>query len=107
MSVQLGHSTYDDGGMCYVACQEAFEWYNSSMFWCQKGCDYSKGRKLSDDGVKEAHRMCKQVAAQSYALREYDLLDNIEDMRIHATMYSNNAQNLYKACAAGIRRQRY
>lgn len=27
MSVGLAHGTYDHGGMCYAACQEAFEWY--------------------------------------------------------------------------------
>ena len=52
MSTGLAHTTYDHGGMCYAACQEAFEWYNSSTFWCQKGCDFSKGRK-SDALLKE------------------------------------------------------
>jgi hypothetical protein len=34
-------------------------------------------------------------------------LEHVTDMRVHATMYSVNAVNLYKACMAGIRRQRY
>ena len=45
MSTGLAYNTYDHGGMCYAACQEAFEWYNSSTFWCQKGCDFGRGRK--------------------------------------------------------------
>lgn len=27
MSTGLAHRTYDNGGLCYAACQEAFEWY--------------------------------------------------------------------------------
>ena len=27
----LAHRHYDKGGMCYAACQEAFEWYSSLM----------------------------------------------------------------------------
>ena len=46
-------------------------------------------------------------AASNYALMEHEDLDNVEDMRIHAVMYSNNATNLYKACSAGLRRQKY
>jgi hypothetical protein len=34
-------------------------------------------------------------------------LDEVEDKRIHATMYPVNATNLYKACLAGVRRQKY
>ena len=52
MSTGIGHLRYDDGGMCYAACQEAFEWYNASSHWCQKGCDFSKGRK-SDPLLQE------------------------------------------------------
>jgi len=40
----LAHSSYDKGGMCYSACQEAFEWYSASVYWCQKGCDIGMGR---------------------------------------------------------------
>ena len=52
----------------------------------------------------EATNMCKMMAQSSYALQEEEDLDNLEDMRIHATMYPNNASNLYRACVAGIRR---
>ena len=27
MSTGLAYRHYDHGGMCYAACQEAFEWY--------------------------------------------------------------------------------
>ena len=51
--------------------------------------------------------MCRMMASNAYALSDEDDLNNVEDMRIHAVMYSNNALNLYKACSAGIRRQKY
>ena len=28
MSAGLSYNKYDNGGLCYAACQEAFEWYN-------------------------------------------------------------------------------
>lgn len=27
MSAGLAYNKYDKGGICYAACQEAFEWY--------------------------------------------------------------------------------
>ena len=107
MSTGLAHKTYDDGGMCYSACQEAFEWWNSSIFWCQKGCDIGRGRQQDPLYREQADNMCKMLASTNYSLMEGEDLDHVEDKRIHATMYSNNATNLYKACIAGIRRQRY
>lgn len=63
---------------------------------------------MSDDiGRIEATNMCKMMAQSSFALQADENLDEIEDMRIHATLYPNNASNLYKACVAGIRRQKY
>ena len=107
MSTGLSYNSFDKGQMCYVGCQEAFEWWNSSVFWCQKGCDFGRG-KMSDPLKRiEADNMCKMMAQSSYALNHDEDLDNVEDMRIHATMYSNNASNLYRACSAGIRRQKY
>ena len=47
------------------------------------------------------------LAASNYALKDHENLDEVEDKRIHATMYPVNATNLYKACLAGVRRQRY
>ena len=52
----------------------------------------------------EADNMCKMMAQSTYVMSDEEDLNNVEDMRIHATMYSNNATNLYRACAAGIRR---
>lgn len=97
----------DPGSMCYVGCQEAFDWFNASVHWCQKGCDYAKGRVNHPILRKEAENMCKMVAAESYHLESWEDLDNIKDYRIHAFMYPENATNLYKACLAGIRRQMY
>ena len=77
------------------------------MFWCQKGCDYSRGKMSDDLNRIEADNMCKMMAQSTYALNDYEDLNEVEDMRIHATMYPNNATNLYRACAAGIRRQKY
>ena len=107
MSSGLAYNSLDKGQMCYVGCQEAFEWWNSSQFWCMKGCDFGRG-KMSDELKRiEATNMCKMMAQSSYALGAEENLDDVEDMRIHATMYANNGTNLYKACVAGIRRQKY
>lgn len=68
MSTGLAYKKYDDGGMCYSACQEAFEWWNSSIFWCQKGCDYGKGRQQDPLLREQADNMCKMLAQKNYAL---------------------------------------
>ena len=47
------------------------------------------------------------MAQSTYALKADENLDEVDDMRIHATMYPTNALNLYRACSAGIRRQKY
>ena len=74
------------------------------MFWCQKGCDFARGRMTDPTMRIEADNMCKMMAQSTYALGDEEDLDNVEDMRIHATLYANTATNLYRACAAGIRR---
>ena len=107
MSTGLAYNSYDKGGMCYAACQEAFEWYNTSTFWCQKGCDFGVGRQSDPLLREQADNMCKMLATSNYTLREGESLEKIGDLRIHATMYPNNASNLYKACLAGLRRQKY
>ena len=104
MSTGIAHNRYDDGGMCYAACQEAFEWYNSSTFWCQKGCDFGRGRKMEQMEREKADNMCKMMASSTYGFTEGEDLENLADLRIHATMYSNTAANLYRACLAGVRR---
>ena len=48
MSTGLAYNSFDKGKMCYVGCQEAFEWFNGSIFWCQKGCDFARGRMSND-----------------------------------------------------------
>ena len=103
----IGHKSIDNGGMCYAACQEAFEWWNSSQTWCWKGCDIGMGRQSDPLLREQAQTMCKMLATSNYALLDHEDLDNVEDLRIHATMYPNNATNLYRACLAGVRRQRY
>ena len=47
------------------------------------------------------------MASQAYYLQPWEDLDNVKDMRVHATMYPENATNLFKACVSGIRRQMY
>ena len=107
MSHQLANFRMDYGGICYAACQEAYVPWNASMHWCRKGCDFARGRVNDVILRKEATQMCKQFASQSFHLQEWEDLDNIKDMRVHATMYPENATNLYKACVSGIRRQMY
>jgi len=48
--------------------------------------------------------MCKMLATSNFALMQDENLDELEDLRVHATMYSSNASNLYRACLAGVRR---
>ena len=63
---------------------------------------------MSDDLLRiEADNMCKMMATSNYSLGQTEDLNDIKDMRVHAVMYPNNATNLYKACAAGVRRQNY
>jgi len=107
MASNLATFRFEWGGMCYVACQEAYVWYNSSQHWCRKGCDFAKGR-VNDPILRlEAENMCKQITLQSYYLQKHEDLDNINDYRIHAHMYPENATNMFKACLSGIRRQLY
>lgn len=107
MASNLATFRMDPGSICYVACQEAFDLYNASAHWCRKGCDFSKGRVNEPILRKESEFMCKQLALQSFKLQDWEDLDKIQDFRIHAYMYPENATNLYKACLAGIRRQQY
>ena len=62
MSSGLAYNSFDKGQMCYVGCQEAFEWFNSSIFVCQKGCDFAKGRMSDEIKRIEAENMCKMMA---------------------------------------------
>ena len=102
----LAYNSYDKGGMCYSGCQEAFEWYSASVYWCQKGCDIGMGRQQDELEREKSLNMCKMLAVSNYSIGDDEDLDNM-DVRIHATMYPNNAGNLYRACLAGLRRQRF
>ena len=75
--------------------------------WCQKGCDIGRGRMSDDLKRVEATKMCQMLAQSNYQVANYENLEHLEDLRIHATLYPTNAGNLYRACLAGIRRQRY
>jgi hypothetical protein len=33
MSAGLSYNKYDKGGLCYAACQEAFEWYHILLWY--------------------------------------------------------------------------
>lgn len=34
-------------------------------------------------------------------------LEGIQDLRVHSDMFPKSPDNIYRACLAGIRRQRY
>ena len=53
------------------------------------------------------YNMCKMLAQSNYFMDEDDNLNETEDLRIHGQQYAATAENVYKACLAGIRRQRY
>eukprot|EP00345_Euplotes_harpa_P017871 CAMPEP_0168334278 /NCGR_PEP_ID=MMETSP0213-20121227/10162_1 /TAXON_ID=151035 /ORGANISM="Euplotes harpa, Strain FSP1.4" /LENGTH=63 /DNA_ID=CAMNT_0008338871 /DNA_START=139 /DNA_END=330 /DNA_ORIENTATION=+ len=59
-----------------------------------------------DDRV-EAENMCKMLAFNTYKLTSDEDLSETEDLRIHGWQYAMTGENVYKACLAGIRRQKY
>ena len=77
MNGGLAHTSFDKGGMCYTACQEAFEWWNSSMHFCMKGCDFGKGRQNDPLHAIESDNMCKMMASSNYALMDTEDLNNV------------------------------
>ena len=61
--------------------------------------------RVNDELLRiEAELMCKKRATSCYAFRKGEDLDDIEDLRVHPNMFPVNAQNVFKACLAGIRR---
>lgn len=80
--------------------------YNPSIAICWKGCDYGTGRVNSDAGRKEASRMCKRFTTEVMAVEQGEL-ESITDLRVHSEMFPTQPENIYRACLAGIRRQRY
>lgn len=101
----MSKQNLEEGGICYVACMELFSFLTNSRSFCFKGCDFAEGRVNDPELRKEAEKMCKRLTAE--AIDTQVDLDNIKDLRVHATMQPNSPQNVYKACLAGIRRQRY
>ena len=80
--------------------------YNPSTAICWKGCDYATGRVNHDAGREEAKKMCKRFTSESMAT-EIGELESINDLRVHSEMFPTVPENIYRACLAGIRRQRY
>ncbi|CAG9311952.1 unnamed protein product [Blepharisma stoltei] len=99
------YPSFEEGGMCYVACEETFEYYNNSRFYCYRGCDFGKGRVNVPKLRKEAESMCKRMTAE--ALETQVDLDKIKDLRVSPFMDPDSSENIYKACLSGIRRQRW
>lgn len=96
MSTGLAYRHYDKGGMCYAACQEAFEWYPYSCtqfqwylfksilggmlqpFGAKKDATFQEEEcQTNISGIiilllminfnrEEAENMCKMMAASTY-----------------------------------------
>ncbi|KRX09274.1 hypothetical protein PPERSA_05943 [Pseudocohnilembus persalinus] len=103
---QKAHITRHNGGFCYAACQDSFAWWNASIAQCWRGCDFAEGRVNDPQGREEAQEMCKRYTSETMWTYRGEL-DNIQDLRVHAEMYPTNPQNIYRACLAGIRRQKF
>lgn len=101
----MSYPSLEEGGICYMACEEVFEYFNNSRYFCYKGCDFAKGRVNVPPMRKQAEAMCKRMANENmYSSHDFTKL---EDLRVHSLMEATTAENIYKACLAGIRRQRY
>ena len=87
MSTDLAHKFLDKGGVCYAVCQEAFEWWNSSIFWCQNG--YNIGRSRMSDPLlrKQTEDMCQIMATSNYSLQKDEDLNNLDDLRIQTLIH--------------------
>jgi len=80
--------------------------YNPSIAICWKGCDYGTGRVNDPKGREEAQKMCKRFTTESMAT-EVGELESVKDLRVHSEMFPTIPENIYRACLAGVRRQRY
>lgn len=96
---------FEQGGICYLACEELFEQFNNSKWYCYKGCDYAKGRVNDTELRQEATDMCKRMTTEAMSTNED--LDKLDDLRVSSFMLPNRPSNIYRACLAGIRRQRF
>mmetsp|Transcript_6049 Transcript_6049/g.8947 ORF Transcript_6049/g.8947 Transcript_6049/m.8947 type:complete len:102 (+) Transcript_6049:19-324(+) len=101
----MSQLSFEEGGICYIACEELFEYYNNSRTFCYSGCDFAVGRVNDPILRRQAENMCKRLTAESMDT-QVDL-DKIKDLRVNSFMLPETPQNIYKACLAGIRRQRY
>ena len=101
----MSHSSLEEGGICYLACEELFEYFNNSKYFCYKGCDFGKGRVNFPEMRKQAENMCKRLANEVYYTNED--VAKIRDLRMNAFSEPDDAASIYKACLAGIRRQRF
>ena len=101
----MSYPNFEVGGICYIACEELFEYFNTSRYYCFKGCDYAKGRVNYPELRKQAEHMRNRVANEIYHVSE-DLAE-IEDLRVTSFSEPDEASGVYKACLAGIRRQRF
>jgi len=50
--------------------------------------------------------MCKRFTTESMAT-EVGELESVKDLRVHSEMFPTIPENIYRACLAGVRRQRY
>ena len=101
----MSHSNFEEGGICYIACEELFEYFNNSKYFCYKGCDFAKGRVNVPPLRKQAENMCKRLANEIMFTDED--VSKIEDLRVTSFSEPEDAAGIYRACLAGIRRQRY
>jgi hypothetical protein len=101
----MSQPTFEMGGICYLACEELFEMFNNSRTFCYKGCDYAVGRVNDPELRKEATEMCKRMTTE--AMHTQEDLDLIQDLRVSSFMMPDRPSNIFRACLAGIRRQRY
>jgi len=102
----LAWSNKYQGGFCYAACGETFSWYNPAIYHCRKGCDFAVGRVNDPKGKSEASEMCKRWTAESIYTKRGEL-DGLEDLRVYADMFPTSPKKVFKACLAGLRRQKY
>jgi hypothetical protein len=50
--------------------------------------------------------MCKRYTTEAMWTRTGEL-ESIQDLRVHSEMFPTVPENIYRACLAGVRRQRY
>ena len=60
----------------------------------------------SEEGRQEATEMCKRLTAESMYTDKGEL-EALTDLRVHAEMYPTSPDHIYKACLAGVRRQKH